>query len=128
MDIQQTLVSLFVAIVCAAIPILVKAVTGFLRDFTEGTVIEEAIDIVCDAVDETNQTFADQLRKDGTFNEAMQKEALRRSLENSLTKMNDRMKKVIEKHYNDLDKWILTQIEAMCKQNNKKAAATNAAQ
>ncbi|MDC7288561.1 hypothetical protein NXH76_12170 [Blautia schinkii] len=128
MDIQQTLVTLLSAVICVAIPIVVKAATDFLRNVTEGTVIEEAIDIVCDAVDETNQTFADQLRKDGTFNEAMQKEALRRSLENSLAKMNDRMKTVIEKHYNDLEKWILTQIEAMCKQNNKEAAATNAAQ
>ena len=123
MDVQKLLCTLLVAVGCAAIPIVVKAATDFLRSITEGTVIEEAIDIVCDAVDETNQTFADQLRKDGTFNEAMQKEALRRSLENSVAKMNERMKKVIESHYNDLEKWILMQIEAMCKQNNKEAAA-----
>lgn len=124
MDIQAMLQTLFIAVACAAIPVVVKAATGFLREVTEGTVINEAVGIVCDAVDETNQTFADQLRKDGTFNEENQKEALRRSLENSLAKMNDRMKDVIEKHYNDLNSWVLTQIEAACKQNNKEKGTT----
>lgn len=127
MDVQAILQSLFIAVACAAIPIVVKSATDFIRSKTEGTVIAEAVGIICDAVDETNQTFADQLRKDGEFNEANQKEALRRSLENSLAKMNDRMKAVIEKHYNSLDEWILMQIEAMCKQNKKEAAASNAA-
>lgn len=116
--------TLFIAVACAAIPVVVKAATGFLREVTEETVINEAVGIICDAVDETNQTFADQLRKDGAFNEENQKEALRRSLENSIAKMNDRMKDVIEKHYNDLNSWVLTQIEAACKQNNKERETT----
>ena len=116
--------TLFIAVACAAIPVVVKAATGFLREITEGTVIDEAVGIICDAVDETNQTFADQLREDGTFNEENQKEALRRSLENSIAKMNDRMKDVIEKHYNDLNSWVLTQIEAACKQNKKDRGTT----
>lgn len=116
--------TLFIAVACAAIPVVVKAATGFLREITEGTVINEAVGIICDAVDETNQTFADQLREDGTFNEENQKEALRRSLENSIAKMNDRMKDVIEKHYNDLNSWVLTQIEAACKQNKKDRGTT----
>jgi len=124
MDIQAMLQTLFIAVACAAIPVVVKAATGFLREITEGTVIDEAVGIICDAVDETNQTFADQLREDGTFNEENQKEALRRSLENSIAKMNDRMKDVIEKHYNDLNSWVLTQIEAACKQNKKDRGTT----
>lgn len=116
--------TLFIAVACAAIPVVVKAATGFLREITEGTVINEAVGIICDAVDETNQTFADQLREAGTFNEENQKEALRRSLENSIAKMNDRMKNVIEKHYNDLNSWVLTQIEAACKQNKKDRGTT----
>lgn len=124
MDIQAMLQTLFIAVACAAIPVVVKAATGFLREITEGTVINEAVGIICDAVDETNQTFADQLREDGTFNEENQKEALRRSLENSIAKMNDRMKDVIEKHYNDLNSWVLTQIEAACKQNKKDRRTT----
>lgn len=124
MDIQAMLQTLFIAVACAAIPVVVKAATGFLREITEGTVINEAVGIICDAVDETNQTFADQLREDGTFNEENQKEALRRSLENSIAKMNDRMKDVIEKHYNDLNSWVLTQIEAACKRNKKDRGTT----
>lgn len=116
--------NLFIAVACAAIPVVAKAATGFLREITEGTVINEAVGIICDAVDETNQTFADQLREDGTFNEENQKEALRRSLENSIAKMNDRMKGVIEKHYNDLNSWVLTQIEAACKKNKKDRKTT----
>ena len=116
--------TLFIAVACAAIPVVVKAATGFLREITEGTVINEAVGIICDAVDETNQTFADQLREDGTFNEENQKEALRRSLENSIAKMNDRMKGVIEKHYNDLNSWVLTQIEEACKKNKKDRETT----
>lgn len=124
MDIQAMLQTLFIAVACAAIPVVAKAATGFLREITEGTVINEAVGIICDAVDETNQTFADQLREDGTFNEENQKEALRRSLENSIAKMNDRMKDVIEKHYNDLNSWVLTQIEAACKKNKKDRKTT----
>lgn len=117
MDVNSYLGVLLTAVITAAIPVIVKFATDTLRTLTEGTVIEEAIDIVCDAVDETNQTFADQLRKDGKFDEKAQKEALKKSLENSLSKMNDRMKKLIEKKYNSLDEWIVTQIEVACKTN-----------
>lgn len=124
MDIQAMLQTLFITVACAAIPVVVKFTTGFLREITEGTIINEAVGIICDAVDETNQTFADQLREDGTFNEENQKEALWMSYESSLLKMNDRMKNVIEKHYNNLNKWVLTQIEAACKRNNKEKEIT----
>lgn len=119
MDIQVILSTIVSGFLAVAVPVVTKAVVDYVHEKIKGSKIEEAVDIVLDAVDQTNQAFADQLRKDGGFNEEKQKEALEKSLKTSLSMMNKRMLKFLEKEFNNVEAWILSKIEAACKANKK---------
>jgi len=117
MDIQQILQTLINGVLVVVVPVVANEVIQFVRTKTKGTKVEEAVDIVLDAVDQTNQTFADELRESGTFTEEKQKEALEKSLKTALSMMNDRMIALLEKEFNNVEAWIVSKIEAACKAN-----------
>lgn len=123
MDIQAVLQTIIEGIVVVVVPVVTAAAVQYFRTKVAGTMIEEAMDIILDAVDETNQTFADQLRKDGTFTPEKQKEALAKSLKASIEKMNDRLLLFLEKEFNDVEAWITQKIEAACKADSVRRAA-----
>ena len=113
-NIPETLLN---AVIVVAITGVVPAVVQYVREKISGSKIEEAVGIILDAVDQTNQTFADALRENGTFDEEKQKEALQMSLTAALSMMNDSMIKYLEKEFNDVEAWIVAKIEAACKVN-----------
>ena len=119
MDLQNLLETIVNTVLIPAIPIVVGAVVQYVRTKTEGSKIEEAVGIVLDAVDQTNQTFADQLRKDGTFTEEKQCEAMAKSVKTALSMMNERTLKILEREFNDVEAWIVSKIEAACKENKR---------
>lgn len=117
MNAQNILETLLNAVIVVAITGVVPAVVQYVREKISGSKIEEAVGIILDAVDWTNQTFADALRENGTFDEEKQKEALQMSLTAALSMMNDSMIKYLEKEFNDVEAWIVAKIEAACKVN-----------
>lgn len=117
MNAQNILETLLNAVIVVAITGVVPAVVQYVREKISGSKIEEAVGIILDAVDRTNQTFADALRENGTFDEEKQKEALQMSLTAALSMMNDSMIKYLEKEFNDVEAWIVAKIEAACKVN-----------
>lgn len=117
MNAQNILETLLNAVIVVAITGVVPAVVQYVREKISGSKIEEAVGIILDAVDQTNQTFADALRENGTFDEEKQKEALQMSLTAALSMMNDSMIKYLEKEFNDVEAWIMAKIEAACKVN-----------
>lgn len=117
MNAQNILETLLNAVIVIAITGVVPAVVQYVREKISGSKIEEAVGIILDAVDQTNQTFADALRESGTFDEEKQKEALQMSLTAALSMMNDSMIKYLEKEFNDVEAWIVAKIEAACKVN-----------
>lgn len=117
MDTQNILNTLLNAVIVVAITGIAPAVVQYVREKVSGSKIEEAVGIVLDAVDQTNQTFADELRESGTFTEEKQKEALQKSLTAALSMMNKSMIKFLEKEFNDVEAWIVAKIEAACKAN-----------
>lgn len=117
MNAQNILETLLNAMIVVAITGVVPAVVQYVREKISGSKIEEAVGIILDAVDQTNQTFADALRENGTFDEEKQKEALQMSLTAALSMMNDSMIKYLEKEFNDVEAWIVAKIEAACKVN-----------
>ncbi|SHO50050.1 hypothetical protein [Anaerocolumna xylanovorans] len=123
MDLQPILETIINGVLVVVIPVVTTAAIAFVREKVKGSQIEEAIDIVLDAVDETNQTFADQLRADGKFDEYHQKEALEKSLKKSLSMMNERMLKFLDKEFNDAEAWIVSKIESACKINKAERSA-----
>lgn len=118
MDITSMIQTALAAIFVLAV---VPAAVEYAREKTKGTKVEKAVGIVLDAVDQTNQTFADQFRQNGTFTEDKQKEALRKSLKTSLSMMNDKTIEFLEKEFNDVEAWITSKIEAACKENNRQS-------
>ena len=119
MDVNATTQTLINVLVIVVIPTLTKAAVDYMRLKIQGTRIEQAGQIVLDAVDQTNQTFADQLRKDGTFTEEKQREAMEKSVKTALSMMNERTLKILEREFNDVEAWIVSKIEAACKENKR---------
>ena len=119
MDLQNLLETIVNTVLIPAIPIVVGAAVQYVRTKTEGSKIEEAVGIVLDAVDQTNQTFADQLLKDGTFTEEKHREAMEKSVKTALSMMNERTLKILEREFNDVEAWIVSKIEAACKENKR---------
>jgi len=123
MDFQNVLNALVNAAVIAAITGIAPAVVEYVRGKVAGSKTEEAVNIILGAVDQTNQTFADELRKDGSFTEEKQKEALQKSLTAALSMMNKNLLKFLEKNFNDVEAWIVAKIEAACKANKVERAS-----
>jgi len=123
MDFQNVLNALVNAAVIAAITGIAPAVVEYVRGKVAGSKTEEAVNIILGAVDQTNQTFADELRKDGSFTEEKQKEALQKSLTAALSMMKKNLLKFLEKNFNDVEAWIVAKIEAACKANKVERAS-----
>jgi hypothetical protein len=104
-------------VVIIALSGIVPVAVQYAREKVKGKKVEEAVDIILDAVDQTNQTFADELRNSGTFTKEKQKEALQKSLTGALSMMNKRMIEFLGKEFNDAEAWIVSKIEAACKAN-----------
>lgn len=119
MDVNATTQALINVLVIVVIPTLTKAAVDYMRLKIQGTRIEQAGQIVLDAVDQTNQTFADKLRESGDFSKENQKKALEMSLKAALERMNDRTIELLEKEFNGAEAWIISRIEAACKANNE---------
>ena len=119
MDVNATTQTLINVLVIVVIPTLTKAAVDYMRLKIQGTRIEQAGQIVLDAVEQTNQTFADKLRESGDFTKENQKKALEMSLKAALERMNDRTIELLEKEFNGAEAWIISKIESACKANNE---------
>ena len=71
-----------------------------------------ATTIVTNAVRSVFQTYADTLKKNGTFDLESQKIALTKAKDEALAQMTDDIKEYITQNYGDLEAWLTTQIEA----------------
>lgn len=74
--------------------------------------VENAVYI---AVMETNQVYVDDLKKNGKFDLASQKEAMQKSIIRAKEIMSDETKKIIETAFGDIDKYLTASIEALIK-------------
>lgn len=119
MDVNATTQTLIDVLVIVVIPALTKAAVDYMRLKIQGTRIEQAGQIVLDAVEQTNQIFADKLRESGDFTKENQKKALEMSVKAALERMNDRTIELLEKEFNSAEAWIISKIEAACKANNE---------
>jgi len=61
------------------------------------------------------QTFVDQLKKDGKFDKDNQVEALTKAVETAKAMLSAETIKLVEEHVGNLENWIRTQIEALIK-------------
>ena len=80
-----------------------------------GTIINNINDIVQAAVMATQQTFVDNLKKDGKFNPEAQKEAFNKTFNEVKAQITPELENAVNEIVKDFDKWLETQIEATIK-------------
>ncbi len=74
--------------------------------------MEEATNIVTNAVRSVFQTYVEALKKQGTFDKESQIYALEKAKSTALNQMSDEIKSYITSNYGNINTWLYTQIEA----------------
>lgn len=113
--------------IAVAIPLLVALIAYLRKKAAEVTAnienqtirfyIEEANEIVFQAVETLFQTYVDDLKKKGQFTKEAQQEAFNRAKDITLQLLSAEAKEILIEIYGDLDLWIKTKIEQAVKQN-----------
>ena len=117
-------------LITAAVPVLTTYICKFLyAKWTEGKVkienekisntLDNVVTMVLDVVTAVNQTFVDELKKNGKFTEEAAKEAFNKSKETALKMLSEDAAKIIATVYGDIDVYLDTLIEATVKQLKK---------
>lgn len=123
---NQALQNILIAILLAAIPIITKELSDFLKTKSEeaknqnkltelNKYIDYATGIVLDVVNSISQTVVDGLKKEGAFTKEKQEEAFQKAKEEILSILTEESKIILAAAYGDLDKWLNAKIEATVK-------------
>ena len=124
---MEFLQDLIYAVIIAAVPVLTVYLCKFLStkgDEIKTTVqndelqktLDMVVEIVTNAVTQTNQTFVDSLKNAGTFTPEAAAQAFNMSKDTVLKLLSEDAKTVIAKVYGDLDTYLDTLIESTVKQ------------
>lgn len=110
--ILKTFLETFITII---FPLLTTYVVTILRrEINKATnlkTIQQASDIVFDAVIKTQQVFVDTLKKEGKFDANTQKKAVVIAKETAKELLTDSTKKLINDTFGDLENWLDLKIE-----------------
>lgn len=101
------------------LPVVVKYFTDLLRAKTAQTKYSQIIDIVANAVEETNQTYVDALKAAGKFDEVAQSEAMELSLTTAIDCLSDDLIKYINETQETIEEYITTLIESYIKKGKE---------
>lgn len=98
------------------IGILFKRLTDWVAEKVKGQKYKRTLETIetsiKSAVLMVQQTFVDNLKKEGKFDSEAQAKALELAVKTATSQINDEMKKVIEELFGDIEEWLKTQIEA----------------
>lgn len=75
-------------------------------------VLHRVRNLVQDAVLTVQQTFTEQLKKDGKFDKEQQKIALQKAIDIILANLTEEAKDILNEIYGDIYKWLEVQIES----------------
>ena len=117
MTIQELLHYLIYIVLTVSIPVLTKYFTDWLKEKTKENKFAEIGEIVANVVEETNQTYVDELKKAGEFTKEAQVTALNKSLTKAINLLSDDLKKLIIEYSGDLEGYLTTLIESYIKIN-----------
>lgn len=106
----------------------VDAINAQTQNVTVQRLVREIGDAVADAVAAMNQTYVNDLKAAGTFDESAQKEALMRAVSAALKSMSSDAQDYIKENFGDTTAYLENRIEAQIDANHtaaKKAADQN---
>lgn len=123
---EDLLNELLKAVLIAAIPILSAYLTALVQSKskeaqagTNSVIVQDLISgaekIVTDVVTATNQTFVDNLKQEGKFDEAAAKDAFQKSKDAILKILPQTTKDALTVLYGDVDTWLTAKIESTVK-------------
>jgi len=135
---KEMLTTLFQVVVIPAIPVVVTYLVKFLKAKAEQITtkidnelirayLQEATDAVLQAVTYTAQTYVDNLKKQGKFDEEAQKTAFNTAKELALKLLTEDAKQMIIDMYGDLTTWIDSKIEQMVREQKTFAVSLKTA-
>ena len=110
------------------IAVAVDAINAQTQNIKVQRLVREIGDAVANAVAAMNQTYVNDLKAAGTFNEAEQKEALMRAVSAALKSMSSAAQDYIKSNFGDTTQYLENRIEAQIDANHvaaKQAAAQN---
>ena len=124
---MEIIKDLLYILITAAVPVLTTYVCKFLyAKWTDGktkienekisTTLDHVVLMVLGVVESVNQTFVDELKKNGEFTEESAKEAFNKSKETALKLLSDDAANIIKEVYGDVDVYLDTLIESTVKQ------------
>lgn len=114
-----------VALIWSAVGVLVTGLMSWLtariiawlnskiKDRKLAKYSSDITEIVLSAVQRVFQTYVETMKKNGTFTEEAQKEALAKAKVIISSELTDELKDYITENYGDINEYINTQIEAM---------------
>ena len=115
-EILGTVVATLITVLTPYFIKFINAKAGELKALTNNELLEKYIelaeDIVIKAVETTNQTFVNELKKDGKFTADRYGEAFDKTKETVLALLTEVEKQTIVEVYGDLNTWMQTQIES----------------
>ena len=119
-----------VPLVTALVKYGINAATNFLSARTQQVwqYIREIGDAVANAVAAMNQKYVDDLKAEGKFDEAKQKEILQRAIHAALKSLSSDAQKYLNDTYGDTTGYLETRIEAQINANKRAAAKKDSVQ
>lgn len=114
---------LFQAVVVGCAPVIVgiagKLVNAKVSEITEkmqdnkaAEKIRETQEFVMQIVEETTQSYVDNMKKKSVFDEEAQKTAFQKSFNKAKVMVTAEVRELVQERYSDFDKWLETQIES----------------
>lgn len=101
----------FKAIIALAIPYLFSLITQKVKNDKVKDAMKQGEEFVVESVGMVNQTFVDQLKKDGKFDKEAQRQAFTMCFENWKMIASDKLKEAITKEVGNIDEWLTSKIE-----------------
>ena len=121
-------VPIVTACIQKGIAVAVDAINAQTQNIKVQRLVREIGDAVANAVAAMNQTYVNDLKAAGTFNEAEQKEALMRAVSAALKSMSSDAQDYIKSNFGDTTQYLENRIEAQIDANHvaaKQAATQN---
>lgn len=116
---QETITNIILTVLTVALFVGLKYLTeyvnenkGKIKDGRAKRAVEKALEIVSLAVNITNQTFVDGLKKKGTFGKDEAEEAFNETKNKVLEMLDEETKKILEEEFKNSNKFLNDAIEA----------------
>lgn len=125
MDIMNVLLGILIISIVSGVATGSYAVLQYIKIKVNNNIIDGAIEIIQDAVDEVSQTYVDELKERHQFDKESQQEALYRAIEIAQSNLTSKMKDYIVSNFDGLIDWISSQIEIYIWRSKSKTSSDN---